>query len=179
MKKKKTIEYETKVLNIDVNEIMQKLRKLGAEEKEEVLMKRWVYDINPNKRETIRIRDEGDKITVTYKQKTSYQIGDTEEIEIEVSSFDLAASIFHKLGIKNIYYQENKRKIFRLNNLEFCLDSWPNLPTYLEVESDSVKGVQRGLTLLGLVGKDIGNLPVWEIYQMSGVDIHVFPELKF
>ena len=39
-------EYETKVLEIDVPAIRAKLQAIGASlEKEEMLMKRWVFDI--------------------------------------------------------------------------------------------------------------------------------------
>ena len=39
-------EFETKVLDIDVKEIDEKLTKLGAKNDQEVLMRRWVFTID-------------------------------------------------------------------------------------------------------------------------------------
>ena len=61
-------EYELKILDIDVDKIKQKLQQLGAEKKVERNMRRFVYDIHPDKKHTwIRLRDNGLKTTLTIK----------------------------------------------------------------------------------------------------------------
>lgn len=165
-------EYETKVLDIDPQEIIQKLRDLGAEETSERLMRRWVFDINPKERRFIRLRDDGKRITLTYKHRPSYKVGDTKEIEVEVVDFEKTAEILKNFIVERTFYQENKRQKFILGNIEFCIDTWPMIPPHLEIEAESLAGVQKGLSLLELEGKDVGNLSVAEIYRKKGINIH-------
>jgi len=172
-------EFETKVLDIDVAEITRKLLELGAKKYSEVLMKRWVFDIDPSKDEWLRLRDDGQKITLTYKCKSGFGIDQTEEIEVEIGDFQKTAEILSRLNFKGKYYQENKRIAFRLGDIEFTIDSWPKIPPYLEVESSDEEKVKEGLALLGLENKDAGNLTVKEVYLRYGLDLHSFEELKF
>lgn len=172
-------EFETKVLDIDVKDIDEKLAKLGAQKEPEVLMRRWVFDIDPSKDEWIRLRHNGKKATVTYKCKSGFGISQTEEIEVEVSDFDKAAQILSKLTFKGTYYQENKRRTYNLKGIVFTIDSWPKIPALLEVEADSEEKVKEGLTLLGLEGKDVGNMTNKAVYTSYGLDLHSFKELKF
>ncbi len=174
-----TTEFETKVLDIDVAEIERTLLALGAKREKEVLMKRWVFDIDSSKDEWIRLRDNGHKTTITYKCKSGSGISETEEIEVEVGDFEKAAEILSKLDFKGSYYQENKRVAFRLNGIEFTIDSWPKIPSYLEIESSSEEKVMEGLVLLGLENRDAGNLSVIDVYSRYGIDLHSFKSIKF
>lgn len=54
------------------------------------------------------------------------------------------------------------------DNIEFCIDNWPHIDTLLEIESDSVENVNKGLKLLNLENKDIGNMGVLGIYKKYG-----------
>ncbi|HOX40585.1 MAG TPA: hypothetical protein PK263_00140, partial [bacterium] len=88
-------EFETQVPDINVKQIVARLRKLGAVEEPELLQKRWVFDIKPcndkSQGEWIRLRQAGDKKpTITYKDKTGKGLTETKELEIEVSDFDMA-----------------------------------------------------------------------------------------
>lgn len=172
-------EFETTVLDINPEEIKAKLRKLGAKEYPEVLLRRWVYDIAELNHSFIRLRDNGSNITLTYKYRTGTEIGSTQEIEVEVSDFDKTAQMLTKLPFKKILYQENRRQVFRLGEIEFSIDTWPKIPTYLEVESTSKKGVQEGLKLLELVGKDSGDISVTKIFHQHGIDLNSCPVFKF
>jgi adenylate cyclase, class 2 len=171
-------EFEAHVLDIGVEEIKKKLKVLGAKEEPETLMKRWVFDMG-KEGEWIRLRHDGKKTTITYKHKSGSKISETEEIEIEVGDFDKTAEILSKLDFKNIYYQENKRHLFKLKDIEFSIDTWPKIPSHLEVESSSEEKVHEGLKLLGLEGKDVGNLGIKDIYKKYGIDIHSFKRLTF
>lgn len=157
---------------------------LGAKETPEVLQKRWVFDIVPCTAkatgEWIRLRQAGkNKPTITYKNKSGSKLSETSEIEVEVSDFNKTAEIFSKITSKGQYYQENKRAKFELNNIEFTLDTWPMIPTLLEIEGKSEKKVKEGLKILDLVGKDVGHAGMVTIYKKYGIDIHKYKELKF
>lgn len=181
-----SIEFETQVLGIEPEKIMQTLRSLGATEKDEVFQRRWIFDIDclnaqqSGAGEWIRLRQAGNKTTLTYKNKKGLGIADTTEIEVEVADFDKTASILEKLsGFSGQYYQENKRKQFILDDLEFDLDYWPNIPPFLEIESTSEERVRAGLKLLGLEEAENGHMGLINIYAKYGINIHDYKELKF
>jgi len=182
-----TREYETKVLNIDPAEIVAKLCELGAEETAEILLRRFVFDLkegHPDMKDYdwIRLRTNGNKTTLTYKYKTIGEtaIGKTIEIETDVADFDKMAQILKKIPFKRVLYQENRSHIFKLNGIEFSIDTWPRLSPHLEVEGENEAAVQEGLRLLGLEGKDVGDKDVVAIYQDElNFDLNSVPELKF
>ncbi|MDD3303116.1 MAG: hypothetical protein PHN31_06185 [Candidatus Gracilibacteria bacterium] len=62
-------EYEVVFTNINKGEIIEKIKNLGGIcSKENTLMKRFIFENSNNKRGSyLRVRDEGDKITCTYK----------------------------------------------------------------------------------------------------------------
>lgn len=177
-------EFETQVLDIDKNKISKKLKDLGAKEETEALQKRWVFDLDPctvlSTGEWIRLRQVGSKKpTITYKNKSGKGLGETQEIEIEVDDFEKAAKLLSKLPFKGQYYQENKRTKFILNDIEFTLDTWPRIPTFLEIEGKSEEKVHEGLKLLSLTDKDAGHIGTIAIYQKYGIDLHSIENLKF
>ena len=174
-------EFETKVLCINPVDIIEALRKLGAEETPEVLMRRYVFDLFTEDIEWLRLRDDGEKVTLTYKHKFkgNTEIGKTEEIEVEVADFDKTAQILKKVPFKHVYYQENKRHLFKIDGIEFSIDCWPKIDPYLEVESSSKEKIAEGLKVLGLEGKDAGDKDIVEIYKEAGENLHSVDELKF
>lgn len=172
-------EHETKVLDIDVEEIKKKLRELGAKEEKEMHMRRWIYDMTQAGDEWFRLRDDGNKITLTYKHRKGEGISETEEVEVEVEDFEKTAEIISKMNFKGKYYQENKRILFTLKDIEFCIDFWPKIPPLLEIESTSEEKVIEGLKMLGLKGKDIGNEGVRQIFKRYRIDMDKFKVLKF
>lgn len=176
-------EYETQVLDVDKDKIASKLRKLGVKEESETLQKRWIFDIDPctvaSTGEWIRLRQVGNKKpTLTYKNKSGKGMGDTQELEVEVEDFDKTAQILSKFKFDQVY-QENKRAKFELDDIEFTLDTWPRIPTYLEIEAKSEAKVHEGLKLLGLTGKDVGHMGTITIYSKYGIDLHSIKELTF
>jgi len=179
-------EFETQVLDIDVEKIKKQLRDLGAKEESEILQKRLVFDIKcldsivPGTGEWIRLRQSGNKTNLTYKNRKGNGLSDTQEIEIVVDDFDKTEKILSNLTcFTDKYYQENKRIAFRLGDIEFTIDTWPMIPTFLEIESTSEEKVKKGLKMLGLEGKDAGHIGLIQIYRKYGKDIHSYKELKF
>ena len=82
-------EYEVRVLEIDYEKIILKLKELGAEFKGEYNQKRYVYNTIPKcDGKWIRLRTNGKNTTLTYKSVEKQTIDGTKELEIEVSNFD-------------------------------------------------------------------------------------------
>lgn len=179
---KKNIEFETKVLNINEEEIIAKLRKLKARETEKYLERRIIFDIKSNNIEWVRIREENDHCTMTYKFKELHnkEVGKTEEIEVTVSNFEKAKEILVKLNFfYRTMYQEKYIQKFYLGNIEFSICTWPKLNTFLEVEGNNTEDVNKGLALLNLVGKDVGDYDIAKLYEEIGIDMNSISELKF
>ncbi len=174
-------EYETKVLTINKEEVIATLRQLGAEETPEFLLRKYIYNLESDNIEFIRLRTNGKKTTLTYKYKVigNTDVGKTVEIEVEVSDFDKTAQIFSKLHFDRVCYQESKSHIFNLNGVEYSIDSWPMIEPYLEIESSNQEKVIEGLRLLGLEDKEVGDLDIVEIYKPLGINPNDYPELKF
>ena len=104
------IEYEVKILEINKDEIQNKLKNLNATLIENSFQKRYVYDfkpIEPNK--WIRLRTNGKKSTLTLKNIESSNIDGTKEREIEVSDFEMTNEILRELG----YIPKGARVIYQ------------------------------------------------------------------
>lgn len=147
-------EIEVKFLDVDHDNVRDKLKSIGAVcEQPMRLMRRAMFDYpddrfqkNDHSRR-LRVRDEGDKTTVTYKQKnsTSYVY----EIETTVGSYDEMVKIFEAIGLKTFSKQESKRETWHYKNTEVVLDEWPWLNSYIEIEGKSEEDIQAVAKQLG------------------------------
>lgn len=174
-------EYEIRVLEINKEEIIKKLETLGAVKKGEFEQKRYVYDLKPAQKDKwIRLRTNGVVTTLTYKDIQDYTISGTKEIEIEVDDFKKTNEFLEVIGFKNRGCQENSRIQYILNNVEIDIDTWPMIPTYLEIEGNSEKDVFDIQNLLGIDTLKVTSLNCDDIYrQYYGIDIKKIKELKF
>lgn len=173
-------EFEVKILDINVDEAKKRLESAGAVFYLERFMRRYVYDISPDKPDTwIRLRDNGEKITITLKDVRDESIGGTKEIEITVNNFERAHALLKSIGLKEKAYQENKRISYRLGDVKIEIDTWPMIPAYLEVEGKSIKDIENAVKLLGYTMPQTTPIRVLKIYEKYGIDIHKFKELKF
>lgn len=173
-------EYETKVLNINVQQIIESLTNLGAKKIADYYYRRYVYGLGKGPAGWIRLRTDGYHTTLTFKSKVNQKIEGTTEIETTVGDFDTAHQIILQMNITDCKYQENKRILYQYQDIEFCIDTWPLLPSWLEVESTSLDKVHQGLALLNLTGKDIGNLSAAQTAkQYYNIDLLSYDSLTF
>ena len=152
-------EYEVRVLNIKKEKIIKKLEELHAEFQWDLIQKRYVYDFIPNiESKWIRLRTNGKKTTLTIKNLVSSEIDGTQELEIEVDNFERCNLILKELGYVPKGYQENRRRQYLLNGVEIDIDSWPLIPTYLEIEGPSEEAVYNAVSALGFEIDDTGRI---------------------
>ena len=150
-------EIEAKFLDIDHDEIRKRLKNLGARLEKPLRMMRRVTIDTPHmkaKDAFVRIRDEGDKVTITYKQFDQLSVDGAKEIEIITSHFEESIALFAATGLKHGSYQESKRETWKLGNAEIVLDTWPWLKPYIEVEGTDVETVKKTAKSLGLKWKN-------------------------
>ena len=174
-------EIEERVLEIDVKKTIKKLEKLKAKKIGEWHQRRLVYDFTPKREnEWIRLRDTGKSITLTYKNVEKNTIDGTKELEIVVSDFDETNELLKILGYAPRAYQENKRIRYILNDIEIDIDSWPMIPTYMELEGNNIEKIKELEELLEVDKDKITNLNCQSIYeQIYNIDVNNIKELKF
>ncbi len=146
-------EIEVKFLHVDHDLIRQKLSEVGAElEHPMQQMKRVTFqnDFMCQKSGWIRVRDEGDRITVAYKQTDSFDIDGTKEIEIDVENFEAAVEIFRNIGLGGESFQESRRESWQFGEVQIELDEWPWLDSFIEIEAPNEQLVSDMAIRLGL-----------------------------
>ncbi len=175
------IEYEVRFLNIDKEKIISKLKELKAENEGEKLQIRKTYDlIKPQPNSWVRLRTNGEKTTLTIKEIKNAKIDGTNELEVAVSDFFETDEILNKIGLKARNYQENKRHQFHLNGVEIDVDSWPLIPTYLEIEGENEASIINACKLLDLDYESSTSMDITDIYnKVYNIDLLSIKELKF
>ena len=173
------IEYEVRILNINKEEIIKKLKTLNAEFKWESIQQRYTYDFNPvMPQKWIRLRKNGYESTLTIKNVKSHDIDGTEELEIIVNDFEKTNLILKELGYKPKAFQENKRIRYYLEGVEIDIDSWPMIPDYIEIEGKNKEEVFNIISKLGFKKEDTTALDVASIYKEYGYDLESLEEIK-
>ena len=175
------IEIEERVLDIDVEKIIAKLEMLGATKVGEWHQKRYVYDFNPvRENEWIRLRTNGEKVTLTYKNIEDVSLTGTKELEVEVEDFEKTNELLNILGYMPKAFQENKRIRYLLEGTEVDIDFWPLIPAYLEIEGGSKEEVEKIENMLEVDKEKITYLNCSDIYKsIYGIDSSKIKELKF
>ncbi|MGW0731726.1 class IV adenylate cyclase [Streptomyces sp. NPDC002851] len=176
-------EYEATFLHIDAEALGRRLDQLGAQcTKPRTLLSRLIFENDAaNGNQWLRLRDEGDRTTLTLKQVTdTNSIDGTTEIETEVSDFHTTAELLRTLGLRQVRYQESYREEWRLGDVLFDFDTWPDLPTLLEIEGPDESAVRRAADQLSLDYDTACFGSVDEIYKSElGRDILTEPTLLF
>ena len=173
-------EYEVRVLEIDSTSIFSKLEEIGAELEWDLLQRRYVYDFIPKVNgKWIRLRTNGDKTTLTIKNLVSSEIDGTQELEIRVDDFDKTNFILNELGYEARSYQENRRVQYKYEDVEIDVDSWPGIPTFLEIEGPSEEKVYEILFKIGFKKDDCTTLDIDSIYKKYGIELDSIKKLKF
>ena len=130
----------------------------------------------------VRLRYEGSRITLTYKQAAAgvSAIDSIREAEVEVSDFGEAYRLLVALGFRARQDQENRREEWRLGEVRFDFDTWPGLDTFLEIEGPDQAAVEGAAALLGLDMAAASYGSVDEVYaKVLGRDILAESSLTF
>lgn len=145
-------EIEVKFLSVDLDELRQRLTSVGAVQLRPMrLMRRSIVE-TPEleaKNAFIRVRDEGDKVTLTYKQVDEDSLTGVKEIEVTASSFDDTVALLVQAGLPPKSVQESRRETWQWGDVEVVLDVWPWLDPYIEIEGESEQEVREAARRLG------------------------------
>lgn len=173
-------EIEAKILNIDIKNLEEKLKVIGAKRISEKFFRSTTFDYPgfPMDKQAawVRLRDEGDKVTMAYKKRLGIVDLDKgtndsgmEEIEVAVSDYDLTTQFLLKLGLVVKFSQEKRRITWQKGSVTYDIDTWPRLDPYLEIEGDTWEAVDNAISELGFDLKDKVICSATQIYEMSGI----------
>jgi adenylate cyclase, class 2 len=162
------IEKEYKYLNIEKSILLTKIEKLESYRK--IFFKRAVFDV-PGRSGWMRLRSENAETKLAIKEKRSD--GFTFETEISVGSFEETITILNYLGYKPRAIQENIRHEAFIEGCQVCLDEWPLIQPYVEIEFEDIDKLGLVENRLGLSEENRSLKDVESMYKEIGIDIKV------
>ncbi|MBL1433961.1 class IV adenylate cyclase [Candidatus Wolfebacteria bacterium] len=164
-------EFEATFINIDKDEFRTTLKNAGASLiRSEYKQKRVNFDLQNFGRdfwEWARVRDEGDKITMAYKNvPLNSSIDQQKEIEFEISDMEAGIEFLSTLGARMTNYSETLRERWDLDGVEIDIDTWPHLDPFVEIEGKSEKEVREAAAKLNFDWNDAMFCGAGRIYEM-------------
>lgn len=147
-------EIEARFLEINKQELVQQLHAIGAVDKgEKMLSEVILYDSEEKWLEEhryVRLRTMEGKTVLTYKQNVAQTIDSAREIEFSVPDANLAEEFLESIGLVAFRHQQKRRHTFVKDEVVIDIDTWPKIPTYVELEGPSeaaIKSVAAALNL--------------------------------
>lgn len=177
------LEIEATFVEIDKGNLRAKLKASGAKlVRPETLMHRIVFSISEHA--FARVRDEGDRIVLTYKNHHDNTLTGTEELNVEVSDYEHTIAILKACGLHAKSDEDSYRESWELDGVEIDLDTWPWIPSYVEIEGETPEAVVTVAAKLGFDMQDaiIGSVDeVYKLYyDVTSENINFdIPEFKF
>ncbi len=157
-------EIETKVLDIDVPAIRAALESNGARKiRETRLVVDWYRPIGTKEGSDpwyLRIRSYSDGTHEATWKARSEVVGIArkhKEINFTVNDPAALADLFQELGLECYAHQEKDRVSYALNDWRFDIDTYPGMPSYVEIEGSSDAHIREALALFGLGGHRISS----------------------
>jgi adenylate cyclase class 2 len=142
------IEYEATFFPVDKDMVRKRLSVAGASLiRKEYLQKRVNFNLPKESpyfsTGWMRVRDEGGKITMSIKAiESNATMEGQKEICLSVENFEEARGFALTLGLREKAYQESKRELWTLDGVEICIDEWPWLEPFVEIEGSSESEVR-------------------------------------
>jgi adenylate cyclase class 2 len=161
-------EYEVKILEIDVEKTLKILADIGATKTMDTnLVAEFFKDNTWNK---LRLRQVDNVNKITYKKVIEKSwIMHNEELEISFDDYEQMKSLFISIGFEQYWASQKRRISYTWNNIHFDIDTYPGIPTYVEVESDNEDDVKKGVEILGYSMDQTCNLTERTLKEHYGI----------
>ncbi len=162
-------EVEIKIRNIDKEEIIKDVEKLGARKNFTGRIIDYRFDTPDRKLsrqgKALRIRKKGRYIYLNLKgRKKSYDnIVDREEIGVRINNFKIMHRILNELGFIKIFELNRYRTEYKMEDVKFDIDEYLGMEPILEIESDSLSIVEKYIEKLNIDTENIGRVYMREL----------------
>ena len=176
-------ELETRVMDIDVDDIRNKMKSLGAIKVKSEDQVNEIYDFEDGRlladKGYARVRTTIDRLTgketvfmTTKKMLSQGTFKVMEENETIIMDAEMGRKIFLSLGLKlkesikkyrESYELENALVEIDINDKSFC--PFP----YIEIETDSIENLEKVVTSLGYTLEDTTSQTIYDILAERGI----------
>ena len=147
------VEIEAKFLEIDKPKLVGQLLQLGAADLGEEKITEQIFHDPDGKWNAEgkfgRIRTTSKGITFTYKHVREQTATGTTEIEFKITEPDKVKAFLEAMGLVMDRAQEKVRHKFQLGDVTVDIDTWPKIPTYVELEGPSEDAIKQSAEVLG------------------------------
>lgn len=169
-------EIEVRFLEIDKDTLIKKLLELGAKDEGEKLLEEVIiYDKDLKWRDEnklLRLRTVDDKTILSYKEHTEHSVDGTVEIEFGVDDPKVVEIFLEKIGFIPYRHQQKKRHTLEYGEVTFDIDTWPQIPTYVELEGLSEDDLKKAAKAVGFNWKDAEfHNPRWVIENIYKIPV--------
>ena len=161
------LEKEVKILEIDKQKVIKKLEELWAKKTFEGVIHDIYYDfpdwdklkMEANDR-IFRIRKKGEEHIYTIKRKRK-EMGEQEwatikdEHETPITNVESFAKVLEKYWMTKTREKKKHRISYALAGTEFDIDTYEEIPTFLEIEETSRENINFWIRKLNLENHDI------------------------
>ena len=163
-------EIEVKILEIDVEEIEKKLKKIGAEKVFEGELVSIYFDFPGKDLEKegkiLRLRQKGNKVTLTYKELISQEKAKImDEYELAVDNFEKTKKIFEGICLSPLYKFSKHRTTYKLNQTHFEIDKYPDIPAFLEIEAPDLNTIDEIVSELGFSKEKVNSWSIRDVLE--------------
>jgi adenylate cyclase class 2 len=169
-------EIELKILEIDGKKIKEKLDSFANKISENVLLTTITFS-NPYTNALVRLRKINNETIFTIKvvivPDKKFKI--RKEYETKIDNFKIFKKQLEILGFKQTMLQEKKRTTYKYKNSEIVIDTYPKIPSYIEVEGTKEE-IEEIVNKLNYKMEDTTQTNVYSLFEKYNVDAR---ELRF
>jgi adenylate cyclase class 2 len=162
-------EIESRILDVNAEEIIAKLEMLGATKIHDANQRSHIFK-KEGLKGYFRIREEQNQIVVTLKTKmeNSAHAKIRDEQERTTDSVEQAWKDVEALGFTFSHTYDKYRIEYAIGDTHFCLDTHENLPTFLEIESPTEEEIFTWAANLGFSKDKLDNRGTKKLYKHYG-----------
>jgi len=152
-------EIEVKILEIDRDQVIQKIEALGATKVFEGPLEAIYFDFPDHalsrREQQLRIRKKGSQTEVTFKENMTKDVAKTaDEYSFYCDSHNACIAILGKIGLIKVQTFTKHRISYRLKRIAFEIDTYLNIPSLLEIEAPSIETIKKMVQQLGYTLRD-------------------------
>jgi len=152
-------EIEVKFIDVDLQAIQQRLKKLRARCVFDGEMDAIYFDF-ANKRlnrdgKLLRVRKKGAKVELTYKVRHKHKtVKLIDEHQTLIQDFEVTRQMLKGIGMREVKRVQKHRVSYVLGKNTFEIDTFPGIPPFLEIESTTISDLKKAVKVLGLSMKE-------------------------